>query len=189
MKKLLFTLGIVAFSIVLNAATVTWSMTGVSSSPKNEAKAGMVAYFLLSDTFSSFTENVNKLKNKEITASAFTTYVTGNMTYDTYTKSVSGRTGTSINISKESGSYDRNETVSGYIVLFDSTDVAGSSYFAYTTVKSATVNSAGSNIALTYGTFASATSTTGGWTAVPEPTSGLLLLLGGAGLALKRKRA
>ena len=28
-----------------------------------------------------------------------------------------------------------------------------------------------------------------GWTAAPEPTSGLLLLLGGAGLALKRKRA
>ena len=29
----------------------------------------------------------------------------------------------------------------------------------------------------------------GTWTAVPEPTSGLLLLLGVAGLALKRKRA
>ena len=29
----------------------------------------------------------------------------------------------------------------------------------------------------------------GDWTAVPEPTSGLLLLLGVAGLALKRKRA
>ena len=28
-----------------------------------------------------------------------------------------------------------------------------------------------------------------GWTAAPEPTSGLLLLLGMAGLALKRKRA
>ena len=30
---------------------------------------------------------------------------------------------------------------------------------------------------------------TDGWVAVPEPTSGLLLLLGGAGLALKRRRA
>ena len=29
----------------------------------------------------------------------------------------------------------------------------------------------------------------GTWSAVPEPTSGLLLLLGVAGLALKRKRA
>ena len=39
-------------------------------------------------------------------------------------------------------------------------------------------------------TFSGATaSNIGGWTAVPEPTSGLLMLLGLAGLALKRKRA
>ena len=30
---------------------------------------------------------------------------------------------------------------------------------------------------------------TGGWAAAPEPTSGLLMLLGMAGLALRRKRA
>ena len=40
----------------------------------------------------------------------------------------------------------------------------------------------------TYGGLA-ATPTEGKWSAVPEPTSGLLLLLGVAGLALKRKRA
>lgn len=33
------------------------------------------------------------------------------------------------------------------------------------------------------------TATAGAWQAVPEPTSGLLMLLGLAGLALKRKRA
>ena len=39
--------------------------------------------------------------------------------------------------------------------------------------------------------FGDATFASPGWytTAVPEPTSGLLLLLGMAGLALKRKRA
>ena len=40
----------------------------------------------------------------------------------------------------------------------------------------------------TYGGLAE-TPTVGKWSAVPEPTSGLLLLLGMAGLALKRKRA
>ena len=43
------------------------------------------------------------------------------------------------------------------------------------------------NLATTFG--GTAGGTIGAWTAVPEPTSGLLLLLGVAGLALKRKRA
>lgn len=42
---------------------------------------------------------------------------------------------------------------------------------------------------LNFGNMASATQTASNWAAVPEPTSGLLLLLGVAGLALKRKRA
>ena len=40
-----------------------------------------------------------------------------------------------------------------------------------------------------FGNMATATQAAGAWTAVPEPTSGLLMLLGMAGLALKRKRA
>ena len=47
--------------------------------------------------------------------------------------------------------------------------------------------SAAANIG--FGNQQSATQTAGNWAAVPEPTSGLLLLLGMAGLALKHKRA
>ena len=42
---------------------------------------------------------------------------------------------------------------------------------------------------LNFGNQATYTQTAGNWAAVPEPTSGLLMLLGMAGLALKRKRA
>ena len=47
------------------------------------------------------------------------------------------------------------------------------------------------NLALTIGGDVGGGSTATAWStaAVPEPTSGLLLLLGMAGLALKRKRA
>ena len=38
-----------------------------------------------------------------------------------------------------------------------------------------------------FGNMATATQTSGNWAAVPEPTSGLLMLLGMAGLALRRR--
>jgi hypothetical protein len=46
-----------------------------------------------------------------------------------------------------------------------------------------------STITVNFGNMQTATQAAGNWQAVPEPTSGLLLLLGMAGLALKRKRA
>jgi hypothetical protein len=46
-----------------------------------------------------------------------------------------------------------------------------------------------STAAITFGNMQSATQNASNWAAVPEPTSGLLMLLGVAGLALKRKRA
>ena len=42
---------------------------------------------------------------------------------------------------------------------------------------------------ITFGNMQTATQAAGNWQAVPEPTSGLLMLLGMAGLALRRRRA
>ena len=66
-------------------------------------------------------------------------------------------------------------------------DLFKSSPFALT----ATNNGGSETFAWASGTYGglSTTPAEGKWSAVPEPTSGLLLLLGMAGLALKRKRA
>lgn len=42
---------------------------------------------------------------------------------------------------------------------------------------------------ISFGNMTAATQNASNWTAAPEPTSGLLMLLGMAGLALRRKRA
>ena len=80
--------------------------------------------------------------------------------------------------------------------------VGGNSYDFYFVIQdgSKTFTSAAKTVAaqatltasITFGNMASATQNPANWVGsspVPEPTSGLLLLLGVAGLALKRKRA
>lgn len=66
-----------------------------------------------------------------------------------------------------------------YNFYFTSTDSLGNTY------KSETLPA----LAWAVGTSSFSYEGNGSWTAVPEPTSALLLVLGVAGLALKRKRA
>ena len=74
----------------------------------------------------------------------------------------------------------------------DSADLASAeNYFLVSggAEKTATFTSATGMKMLAWGDQTSYTQGAGKWSAVPEPTSGLLLLLGVAGLALKRKVA
>ena len=80
-------------------------------------------------------------------------------------------------------------TLTAFAVVIDSTDLAtAENYFLVNggETKSATFTSATGAKALAFGDQTSITQA--GWTAVPEPTSGILLLLGMAGLALRRKQ-
>ena len=65
--------------------------------------------------------------------------------------------------------------------------VDGNKQFTSSTKTAAAYATQSQTIA--FGNMASQTQNASNWAAVPEPTSGLLLLLGMAGLALKRKRA
>lgn len=71
--------------------------------------------------------------------------------------------------------------------------VGGTTYNFYFTAKDSAGNTYKSEIlpakALGVGANSISFEGQGAWTAVPEPTSALLLVLGVAGLALKRKRA
>ena len=85
-------------------------------------------------------------------------------------------------------------SLTAFAVVVDSTDLASAeNYFLVSSgaEKTATFTSATGMKQLAWGSQASITQAAGGWTStsVPEPTSGLLMLLGMAGLALRRKRA
>jgi hypothetical protein len=85
------------------------------------------------------------------------------------------------------------DSVSAYVVIFDGASVDSSKNMYISEVVTATAPSSGVPGMLTFGEGGDMVgmASAGAWTAsaVPEPTSGLLLLLGVAGIALKRKRA
>ena len=176
MKKIMIALGAVVIAASVQAAAITWKLTGITNSEANTAGAGMVAYFLDSSTYDAFSA---------LTADKVADYVMSKYTY-TGTTTKNARTG-AVALGVTSGNYDPLASVSGYVVLFDTADASAAKYYVSTGVVTGSIPASGATTALDFGTVAS----NGGWqtTAVPEPTSGLLMLLGMAGLALRRRRA
>ena len=124
-----------------------------------------------------------------IYASDLTTKYSGEVTL--YCTQVDGwsttATATSGAINKNNTAFSSDKFVAGtsydfYLVIED-----GGKVFTSATITKGAQQS--DTATIQFGNMATATQTAGNWAAVPEPTSGLLLLLGMAGLALKRKRA
>ena len=166
MKKIL-TMGVVALAAVCaNAASVDWSYTGTADQANYTVYAFSAAVAAQYDAFADLIA----------AAGAGTGTVAAH----------SGRTGTTY--------YTDNTTLSGvsdklYLVVVSGTDATEYKYGSvstsgYTYNPDAQESSPGA-----LKIPASAITSTGTIGSVPEPTSGLLLLLGVAGLALKRKRA
>lgn len=175
MKKLVLAAAIVCVAAVSNAAALAWGMSGIQGSPDVTTAnlAGSAAYFMDGGDYAAFAA---------LTGDKVAAFVKDNALYSATV--AAGRGGAQV--SATSGAYNAGETVSGFIVVFDNADAALAKNFVATAVDTKTVPGSGNiSFAKVYGTD------TGAWqsTAVPEPTSGLLLLVGAAGLALKRKRA
>ena len=175
MKKLVLAAAIVCVAAVSNAAAIAWQATGIQGSPDVATAnlVGSVAYFMDGADYAAF----SALSGDKVAAFAQDNAL--------YSANVTAGRGGSL-VTATSGNYSAGETVSGFIVIFDNADAALAKNYVATGVDTKTVPGSGSlSFAKVYGTD------TGAWqsTAVPEPTSGLLLLLGVAGLALKRKRA
>ena len=74
-----------------------------------------------------------------------------------------------------------------YFVIEDDGKVFNSATSDPSVIKSG-IAAATATTTVGFANMATATQTAGNWAAVPEPTSGILLLLGMAGLALRRKQ-
>ena len=192
MKKLMIICVATLITAVAQAATVNWTISNVYSPSDATAKVAagsMSAWLFVTANSTDVTTGIpvttlaavqSVLDSGDLSGLSSLAAAHGSNTAAGNVVGSTGLTGFS------SGS------LTAFAVVVDSTDLASAeNYFLVSdgATKSVTFTSATGAKVLLWGDQTSYTQGAGKWSAVPEPTSGLLLLLGMAGLALKRKVA
>ena len=190
MKKLMIALAVVAMGVATNAASFTWTTKGRIYDGAGTSAAyasGETAYLM----FTSIISQADLVESFIADASAAKATVTGGAVKSSVINNEARVSETSAFTSSVT------EPQSAYYVIFanDKMYVSGTASASYDSLNPDAVNAIefAAETTASKATFADTTATYAGagWyqaAAVPEPTSGLLVLLGMAGLALKRKR-
>ena len=182
MKKLMFMLAAVAMAASVHAASVTWSTVAMynAEGSKVKATATMYVYLLDKTTYDGLTD-------------VWATYGSDVKAGGTTAANVGGSKSASLT-SKASVSAPKDTAVANttYYAALIATYGTGDDMKYYAEKATVTTGDDGNgSFSIGLGKLDSATAAASNWqtAAVPEPTSGLLLLIGMAGLALRRKRA
>lgn len=175
MNKLIMSLAMVAAAFSMHAASVDWGFAEMSQTSKTPYDLdGYSAYLFTASTWEGFAE---------VTADAFSSAVDN----AALTKTTMGTALVQWQTGNQTWTDDKAVSGNYYVVLFNGKDYTAGSVSATAYASAQESHTAGlwqitaANTPLAASNFTAAS--------VPEPTSGLLILLGMAGLALKRKHA
>jgi hypothetical protein len=188
MKKIMIAAAIVCATVLSQAATVSWSLSGLQNS-KGEALSGYAYVFTNKGDNKVDQATLIAALSAATDAASFTTALGSN-----YVAPLSGAvTAGSISFgpsdASTSGLKENQSGTKLFAVVIDTATVTDETKWYVTeysnTAKVLTDAAVGST---SFDIIDTGSHTAANWQAVPEPTSGLLLLLGVAGLALRRKQ-
>ena len=192
MKKLIVAAAAIVLAVASQAAVVDWgykitgdkTVTSVATAQASDYAKNYMVYLFAADAVADFSKLTKEDLSKAKDSAA--------LQYQTWTS----RAGATYSTANEGGVVGNARTFSvgdastyeGVLVVVDT---KSDTYNASSITIASRSETAGAGTAgiksMTQANFAN--QSFGQFAAVPEPTSGLLLLLGMAGLALKRKRA
>ena len=201
MKKLMIAAAIVCAAALSQAATFDWGATknplcdGVGDATAYSAYlVDISAFRILDPETHKWTGSYSKYTTAADVAAALKAGTFDGKVIYTATSgdglSVAGSSTKTVKINlsdKALTGYNNGDPVDYYSIIFNNADVSNADqYLAHNAEAVATGVSSAGYLGVTLGDQ----SQTGvAWQSIPEPTSGLLLLLGVAGLALRRRRA
>ena len=203
MKKLMFMLAAAATAVCTQAASVDWTCTNVKDGSGNPISG--VAYFV----------NAATLSQSDFKALSGATAMIDALKFDvddgaggtkkqamySFNPSAAGKYTAAAAVDNATLGLSDGTASQAYLVIFDTATITDASHYYLTDVKSFDTLGGTLTQSIKFGNQSTASQAAGAWGDVktsggggtsggdaPEPTSGLLLLVGGAMLALRRKQ-
>lgn len=181
MKKLLMIATATLVAGVANAAAVSWSATGIAQDPAGTAYTGYKLYLCDAAVYtaSALATDLAKGDFSKLSTEGFVQATAGSVQQGTTTSA-------KIAATYSGGNYTAGSEYTFYTLVLNG-EAPSATYFTISQDVKKTAPSSGA-LQMSFANLSTNAQTS--WTAAaPEPTSGLLMLLGIAGLALRRRRA
>ena len=184
MKKIMIAFAAGMLAVCANAASYQWYVDGITDPTTGAAATGLRGWCFAATTSKSGVKTI-AIDDAIALINQGATGITELKTY--MLKGGKTSSGVLSPATAYDGGWGTGDTLTTYAIVFDIGDATPTTASKYIVSSTETITFANATTARTSTGLSMSGST---WTAVaPEPTSGLLMLLGVAGLALKRKRA